>query len=264
MDRFHKNAHKALEKRTARFLLQEVFEGFQFVLFGSLPIVGLFYWEWQPLHLLVFLLVGAWVGLICDCFKLYFLKKAIMEYADGRYDDWHVWVVADALRKGQEKARAQHLRAKYQPGAGVIVDLTFGGIGTLMTYFTVSAVNSEFPLGMLRDTEFRHALIGFVSYQWLLTIWEILSHRMSKTSGGAVKVAVGLRGVGLFLLMFLVLMIVGDDGQNPEGVKYAMLIINGLLIFLGLVYITGPILLAGETQWLKRYLRERESESTDD
>ncbi len=126
MDRFHKNAHKALEKRTVRFLLQEVFEGFQFVLFGSLPIVGLFYWGWQPLHLLLFLLVGAWVGLICDCFKLYFLKKAIMEYADGRYDDWHVWVVADALRKGQEKARAQHLRAKYQPGAGVFVNFQNG------------------------------------------------------------------------------------------------------------------------------------------
>ena len=141
--------------------MQEVGEGFQLIHWGALPIWGILYAGWEPSQMMIFLLVGSWVGAGCDVLKLSFLYKAVMNYANVSYDDWHVWVVAEALRKGKNKASRQHLRAKYQPELGVLVDVVFGGIGSGLIWITMHELDKDFPGKYFAIDGFRNMLLIF-------------------------------------------------------------------------------------------------------
>lgn len=68
------------------------------------------------------------------------------------------------------------------------------------------------------------------------------------------KSAVGLRGVGLFLLVFLPAVTTGRE-YSDRAAKITMLAVNGLVVALGLVNLTGPLWLRRETRWLREYLQ---------
>jgi hypothetical protein len=103
------------------------------------------------------------------------------------------------------------------------------------------------------------------------TAAEIIHH---KSSGGdreeradedrPVRVTVGLRGVGLFLMVFLTVMLTENDDLPINAPKVIMLVINGLVITMGVLNLFGPIMLHSETQWLRNYLakRERDQDAT--
>ena len=131
------------------------------------------------------------------------------------YDDWHVWVVANALRRGLDVAPKSHLQAKYEPALGVFVDLVCGGIGTALICVALAEAGFNFRSELWENR-------GSVARAWrcsrstklALTVWEIARHKLGGDAAGEVKIALGMRGLGLFLLLFVVVMIHDALGSN--------------------------------------------------
>ena len=277
LDRFHRNAPAALARRGWSGFVEEATAGLQTILFGALPIVGLVWLGWSATELLLFLLTGLWVGILCDTTKLFFLRRRAEAFAATQYDDWHVWVVVDALRKGNNAATHQHLRAKWAPMSGVFVDFCMGGISTLLIVIMLVA---EAGLGpdSLQTPGVLWALAGFSLLRIISTVVEIVHHRSNDWSRGIapsewtaeqarryaasdrpVKAVVGLRGVGLFLLVFLTAFLTDEErGASVDVAWVTMIVVNSIVILYGSISILGWPFLLPETRWLRNYLAERE------
>jgi hypothetical protein len=256
MERFHRNAPAALSRRGPAFVGETFAEAFETLLIGGVPIVGMLQFGWSANQLLLFLLIGTWTAILLDFTKYFSLAGAAERFAAAKFDDWHVWVVAGALRKGEREAPAEHLRVKHQPAMGVFVDLVCGGIGTLFILLALAAGPGFGLREMLAERSVQWSLAGLIGYQLLLTAWEIV--RCRRLPGTCeTKVALGMRGLGLFLLMFLVVMLRESAGETGEISRGVMLTVNGLIVALALFNVVGLLWLRGETRWLRDYLEER-------
>ena len=218
LDRFHRNAPSALARRGWSGMIEEMSAGLQTTIFGALPIVGLLWLGWSAVEMLLFLLVGLWVGILCDTVKLFCLRRRAEAFAAARYDDWHVWVVVDALRNGKREALPSQLRAKWAPMSGVFVDFCMGGFSTVLILILLIAeaglgIDSFHTPGVLVG------LAGLSLVRIVSTALEIRHHRSNDAARGVdptqwtqrqaaqyansdrpVKAVVGLRGVGLGLV----------------------------------------------------------------
>jgi hypothetical protein len=258
MERFHKNAPAALKRRQGTFVFDEFGAGLRSVFVGGVPLVGLLWGDWSSLQLLLFLLVGSWVGILCDFAKMWQLQKAILEWGQAFYEDWHVWVVVDALRVGETQAAPTYLRAKYEPWSGVFIDFACGGIATVMICMGLIRSPSSVDWSDLNQGNVLLWLVGVTIYQVVFTVWEIVEYKSNRTPARKVKVAVGLRGVGLFLFMFLLVAVTDGFEQSGPGVQRAMMAVNAAIVVWGIFTMTGPLLLLRkETAWLKNYMMNR-------
>jgi hypothetical protein len=270
LDRFHRNAPAALARRGRGYLAESVLNGAQTVLIGGIPILGLMYWGWSGMEMLLFLIVIAWVGIVCDAAKVLWLRERAEAFARAGYDDWHVWVVADAIRSGTHKAPPDHLRARWQPMVGIFVDLVMGGVSTLLIVGQLVATTG-LSLQSLQAPALLVGLTATAGFRVVYTIWQIVHHwrssrapededrnvaPVSPDSDRPVKAIVGLRGVGLFLLMFLTMMLT-EGGIGINAAWIIMLVVNGLVVLLGIAELLGPLIVWGETRWLRQYLAER-------
>ncbi|NQT37527.1 MAG: hypothetical protein HQ581_08565 [Planctomycetes bacterium] len=257
LQRFHRCAPAALDRRGGRFVADELGTALRLFVMGLTPIVGMMQFGWSASQLLCFLLVGAWVSILCDIAKFALLRKAAETFAQSRYDNWHVWVVADALRKGREELPKTQLRAKYRPGAGVLVDVLLGSVSTVVICMSLGKADSGLGMGLLEDRGVLYSLAGLVGYQVLFTAWEIVDHKIGSGKDRGVKIAVGLRGVGLLFLMLLVLVVGNAVGENGPVARAVMLAVNGLVVLFGLFSVAGLWMMRGETAWLRDYLSRR-------
>jgi hypothetical protein len=258
-ERFHRNAPAALARRGPAFVGETFAEALETLLIGGVPIVGMLRFGWSADQLLLFLLIGTWTAILFDFAKYFLLAGAVERFAAAKFDDWHVWVVAGALRAGKSDAPAEHLRAKHEPAMGVFVDLACGGVGTLFILVALAEGSGVGLRELLAERSVQWSLAGLFGYQLLLTAWEIVRCRRSPGTCES-QAHLGIRGLGLFLLMFLVVMLresAGETGESAEISRGVMLTVNGLIVALALFNVVGLLWLRGETQWLRNYMEER-------
>jgi hypothetical protein len=259
MKRFHRNAPAAILRREGTYTFDEFGNGLRSVFLGGVPLVGLLWFDWSSSQLMFFLLVGIWVAILCDFAKLWYLEKPIREWAAVSYDDWQVWTVAAALRAGKNTAMKSHLSAKYEPWAGVLVDVVFGGLSSVLIPVALAEAGEGIDGTILKERGVMFSLVGLIAYQVLFTVWEIISHRRSLGDSRQVKVKLGMRGLGLFLLMFLLVMVADNWGEQSSATRIAMLVVNAGIVFMGVVTMVGPLMIRHETQWLREYLAKRKA-----
>jgi hypothetical protein len=259
MGRFHRNAWAAVKRREGSYAIDEFGAGLRSVFLGGVPVVGLLWWEWSSLDLLVFLLVGTWVAIVCDFAKLWLLEKQIREWANVSYDNWHVWTVVHALRNGEDRAPKSHLGAKYEPWAGVLIDFVVGGLAISLICIGLLRSPGGIAWTDLSSRNLLFWLAALVCYQATFAVWEIAEHKSGRAAGRHVKVALGMRGLGLFILMFVVVAVTDGFEEVGSGVQRAMLAVNGAIVALGLMTMVGPLLIRAETAWLRNYLKERDA-----
>jgi hypothetical protein len=48
-----------------------------------------------------------------------------------------------------------------------------------------------------------------------------------------------------------------ESDLSMDAAWMIMLVVNGLIVVLGVVNLTGPLVSRGETRWLRQYLAER-------
>jgi len=108
--------------------------------------------------------------------KLCVLKPAIMRFVGLKYDDWQVWTVAQALRDKQTKVVESHLRAQYQPEFSVVVDFTFGVVGTAAIWLTLLYEVDRPITDYLERQSLLASLTFAVEYQVAMALWGISSN----------------------------------------------------------------------------------------
>ncbi|BBO35880.1 hypothetical protein [Lacipirellula parvula] len=256
LERFHRNAPAAMSRRGPAFVGQTFADAFETLLIGGMPIVGMLWLDWSSEQLLLFLLIGAWMAILLDVARYLLMSPAVERFAQTKFDDWHVWVVAGALREGRMHAATEHLRVKHQPGMGIFVDLACGGVGTLFIILAMTIDADQNLFALLADRSVQWCLAGLIGYQLVAFAWEVVRWRRSPQTHEA-KVLLGMRGLGLFLMMFLVVMLRESAGESGGVARGAMLAINGAIVALGLFNVVGLLWLRGETRWLRNYLDQR-------
>jgi hypothetical protein len=266
--RFRRNAPAALARRGTGFVAAELGRILGLALAGLIPIAGFFYFRWSASEMLVFLLVGAWLGILCDAVKFFMLPSQVQRFGDAYYDDWHVWVVANALRRGEDVASGHtapksHLHAKYQPALGVFVDFVVGGIATALICVALAEVDFNFRTELWENAGLWKWLALLAAYDVALTVWEITRHKLNGNIAGRVKVAVGMRGLGLFLLLFVVVMIHDALGANGSVARGVIVFVNAAILATAAFNALGLFWMRTETNWLRDYLRIRPQASDD-
>jgi hypothetical protein len=126
----------------------------------------------------------------------------------------------------------------------------------------------------LHSLQARALLIGLgltAGFRIVFTVWQIVHHWRSRRfrkaknaiaeianadSDRAVKAIVGLRGTGLFLLMFLTMMLT-EGGLGMDAAWMIMLVVNWLVALLGVASLLEPLISRGETRWLRQYLADK-------
>jgi hypothetical protein len=256
LDRFHRNAPAALSRRGPAFVGQTFADAFETLLIGGTPIVGMLWFGWSSEQLLLFLLIGVWMAILLDIARYLLMSAGVQRFAETKFDDWHVWVVAGALRKGESHAATEHLRVKHQPEMGVFVDLVCGVVGTLFIVLAVTTGTEEHLFELLADCSVQWCLAGLIGYQLATFVWEFWRSRRA-SQGYETKVLLGMRGLGLFILMFLVVMFRESAGASGGISRGVMLAVNGAIVTLALFNVVGLLWLRGETRWLRNYLDAR-------
>lgn len=257
MSRFHRCAPAALARRGSGFVADTLARAFGLVVVGATPIVGMLWFDWSAAQLLVFLLAGAWIGIACDIARLWHAERAVRAFGQTHYDDWHVWLVTGALRKKTNQVLRAHLVSRWEPWMGVFVDLSAGGLATLiMVMLLIRGPGFGAEEGVVFDRKLLVSLGGVAACQVLFALVDIVSRRRGGGEARPLKASPGLRGLGLFLLVFVIAF--AGDPDNPDGLAAGrvMLWVNGAVVALGVFNAVGLLWLRGETQWLRGYLRE--------
>lgn len=254
--RFRRCAPAALARRSGGFVGATLARSCEQLLIGGVPIIGMLSFGWSAEQLLAFLLVGLWVGIATDIVKLWTLAPQVQRYGQARFDDWHVWVVVGALRAGRWEAPKANLLGEYKPWVGVFVDLTAGAVGSAMIILAVVTEGSGSDLSVLAGRGFAYGLAGVVGFQIAALAWEIARHTRGGGSQGEVRVAPGMRGLILFLLTFVVVLIREHGGGDGQVARGAMLVVNGLIVAAAIFNAVGLSWLRGETRWLRQYLKD--------
>lgn len=261
MARFHRNAPAALARRGGGFLMESLASSCELMVMGGTPIVGMIWFDWSASQLLAFLLVGTWVGILCDWVRLAFAGRGVAAFAQASYDDWHVWVVVEALRAGRTTAPKSHLRAHHQPGAAVFVDVAAGGVATAVMAAMIGNAGIRGEQGSLFDDKsLLVSMAMFAAYQAIAAIWEIIRHRRTGDAAAQVVAQPGVRGAGLFLLMFVMLIAGDPDRRGGVDARRVMLAVNGAIVLVGILNSAAILWLQSETAWLRSYLRQRPPE----
>lgn len=256
LERFRENAPAALARRGAGFVPEQLARIGEHVLTGLVPLVGVLAYDWSVPALVVFLLVGIWTAIVCDIFKYAVLRAAVASEARELEDHRRVWLVVDAMRKEQQEGRA--VIAKYPPGVGLFLDVAMGSISTLVLLMGVFESQPQ-AFGLpFQGLGFVLSLLGFIVYELALTVWIVFHHRISGDCKRSVRIDAGLRGVGLFLLLFLTIgigSITGASSPDQLSPKEIVLIANGWFILLGVVYGLNLARMRREAAWLRAYLQ---------
>jgi hypothetical protein len=260
MARFHRNAPAALGRRSGGAMGQSVMGSLELVIIGATPIVGMLWYGWSATQQLVYLVVSLWIGIMCDFARLAFVRQAVKAHADEHYDDWHVWVVVEALRSGRNTAPRSHVQAKHQASDGVLVDLAAGGFSTALIAAALFVNSEDRAFVTTFDRPFVFSLAAMAAYQAINAAWEIVRVRRAGMKAGGVSAAPGARGVALFLLMFITMTLGDPDGAGGLAARKVMLAVNAVIVALGILNAAAWLWLGSETRWLARYVREHRTE----
>jgi hypothetical protein len=251
MQRFRANAPAATARRDAGFFTENWLASFELVAIGTMGLVGLHVLGWSAQGALAVLLVSVWAGVLGDLMKYLLAHRAVQRMAGQHNADAQVWAVAGALMRGETRYREDHAGG-YRPGTGLFVDLSFGGIATVMVAHAGGLSSWGAWQALLAHPEWRWVLIGLVWWQLMGASLTTARHAWLGERAGPIRFQAGARGLGLFLLMFATLMFFEENGSAASAV---MTTANVCLLLLALLAFPGMWILHREKRWLDEWLR---------
>jgi hypothetical protein len=146
--------------------------------------------------------------------------------------------------------------------SAVITDLICGGVGTTAIFAELINGGFDFRRELWLNTALLKGIALLAIYETVLTVWEVARHKLRGDAASQVKVALGMRGLGLFLMCFLVAAINHNLHDNGATARLAMLLINCAVLALAAFNSIGLFWVQAETNWLHEYLRTRPKEKS--
>lgn len=237
-DRVARNARAAISRRRGGYWIEQLIALLQWFVVAATSLAGLLLFGWSPLAMLAFLLASAWLNVAGDLLRWLLFRRRVRAFAETFSDDAEVWAVAIALHEGRQ-VLAPDQAGRYAVGVGLFVDLVFGGAATAVMLGALHAHGIDPWADFRVDGPIRWTLLAIVALQLLGLAWALLSHAVGSQRDVPMKITPGARGLGLFILMFVV-MALGDEGRQ---LWLPLVIANGLLLLLGVAGLAGLLLM---------------------
>ncbi len=254
MRQFRADAPAALARRGGGYLAEQWIASSEMLLVAGVGLLGLHALGWSAEAALACLLAGVWAKTFGDLLKYLLARPAVLRTSAAYNRDRAVWQVAGALAGGRREVREER-DGEYRPGLGLLVEFAFGGVASIILAHIGGLLRADIWEDLLAQPHWRWALLGMVWWQLMTAALAALRHAWQGERAGPMAFSAGARGAGLFIVMFPVAFLFGEDagGANPRGV---MLVINYALLLLGLLMLFGSWLMQRETRWLRRWLAE--------
>lgn len=239
--RVARNAAAAIARRGGGFWVEQWVVLLQWFVVAGVSLVGLVLLGWSPTGMLAFLLASAWLNVAGDFLRWLVFRRRVRAFADRFNDDQEVWAVGVALSRGRQEI-APNQSSRYAVGLGLFIDIVMGGIATAVLQLALAEHGVDLWAEFRGEGPMRWTLLAIIALQALGLAWALLSHLVGSQRDSPMKVTPGARGLGLFILLFIV-MGLGDEGR---ALWLPMVVANGLLLGLGLLGIAGMAILLYE------------------
>jgi hypothetical protein len=144
----------------------------------------------------------------------------------------------------------------------VLVDFVCGGLGTALICVALVEAGFDFRSELWQNVGLWKSIAVLATYEIVTTIWEIARHKLGGDATGQVKVALGMRGLGLFLLLFVVVTIHDALGANGPIARGVILAVNAAILAAAVFNAVGFLSVRAETNWLREHLRNPSANDT--
>jgi len=253
---FKLHAPAALARRNNAYMLGIAVNVGQWLLIGSLGLLGLYCWQWTASEMLLVFVAGIVASIIADSLKYVFARqKMLAEYATMEKDRL-VWAMLEAIRRKVDEIAADRLQ-KTRPGLAVTMDIALGaaGLWILSTQLTAFGLDAETWQGLSRGV--RLALVVVCAAPVLAMLSAVLAHRGAQGGYDDLEFRAGGRGIGLILFAIALSMF----GEGNDGARGMMLFVNWATVIAGLMSVAGVAIMVNERNQLREHLATAEAKS---
>lgn len=242
------HAGPALARRDRRGLPEARARWIEWMLSGTIGLIGLVVLDWSGVQAALVLLASHWLGWIIDLLQ-WRLRAAELERARAQdYDDSRVWQLV-ALLRGRRK-QAPDARGDPPMAVSLGIDLIAGGAATALMWRGLATAGTPLTEVVLAPTLLA-GIVATLASGAVLT----LRSRLRRESDGSVALPAfrcGQRGLGLLVVVFA-LMAVGGGSLGGHGL---MLTVYGFMLLMGGIELTwGVPAQRAEANWLREQRR---------
>ncbi len=242
-DLFLKHGKPALSRRGKAFVSARRALWFDWLLTGTLGLLGIFVFGWSSVEAALLLVASFWLGWLADLLLWFARSKALAISYGNAVDDMRFWQIVAILR-GKRRLPAD-ARSHPTLGLSLIVDLASGATATVMLLSGLA--NSGVATSELTRSA---SLLASIAVIALIGTAPSLRARLQRAADGSVELpafCAGQRGIGLLIVVFALMGLGG-------GTLSAHLIVgtvSGFFIIIALVeLIWGVPDLIREAKWV--------------
>lgn len=245
---FKRNAPAALRRRSDRYLWSMAMSMAQYPLIGAAGLLGIHYWGWTPLHLLVLLIAGTALAVIADILRWLLARSSMLAEYQAMQADRLVWLLVSAQRSGQDDVPAEQVQTR-SPGIGLAIDLVVGALAIYALELQIRSMGLDVAAAVRAGGSLQLALLVLCAAP-LAALLAALGTGRGSDEGGHDELEFRAGGRGLSLLFLAgALWFFGDDGARG-----LMLFMYSGTLIVGVMAVLGVWLMYREREWLRAHL----------
>jgi hypothetical protein len=247
--RFRRHAPAALARRNDAYLLGVAINVAQWLMIGSVGLVGLYHWHWTARDMLLVFVAGIVASIFTDGMKWLFARRAMLDDYQKMENDRLVWAMLEAEGKRAETIPADRLEPK-PPGPALAMDIGLGALGVWWLSAQLPAIRSGDGGGIAFDSGVQLALIVVLANPLLSMLSASFAHRRAQGGYDDLEFRAGGRGIGLILLAAAL----GFFSDGEEGARDVMRFVNWATVVAGVMSIAGVAIMLGERNDLREHV----------
>lgn len=241
--RYRQNAAGALVRLTPSVLRAQVWNAAQWLLIALSGLIGLYYFDWSALSLLLVFVAGHTAGVTAEALKWLLFRREYHAAVDAQNDDRLVWAMVMAYRKGERRIFASAL-TQTDPGHSVMVDAY--ALGAALALLGLQLRH----LGVDWQTQFADRWwllnLGAALLVPFMGLTDLFLARRGGEPVASQQFQPGGRGLGLLLVVAAFLWL----SDSVESVRTLMLVIFALTVLVALIAGFGLKVMADQRVWL--------------
>ena len=240
---FVKHAAAALARRSKTFVSARRALWFDWLLTGTLGLLGIFVFGWSSVEAALLLVASFWLGWLADL-ALWFARSEALAISYGTaVDDMRFWQIVAILR-GKRRLPAD---ARSHPTLGLSLIVDFVSAATATVLLLSGLANSGVATSELTTST---SLLVSIAAIALIGTAPSLRARLQRAADGSVELpafCAGQRGIGLLIVVFALMGL----GGGKLSAHLIVGTVSGFFIIMALVeLIWGVPELIHEAEWV--------------
>ncbi len=246
---FQRNAPAALARRNNAYLAGMAVNVAQWLLIGSLGLLGIYHWQWTASEMLLVFVAGIVAAIVADSLKWLFARGTMRAEYQKMQDDRLVWEVLAADAKQANQIPGDRLQSK-SPGPLLLMDIVIGAFGIWLLWAQLPAFGLDAESSSDISVGVKLALLVVLLAPVLSMLVATFAHQRAEGGYDELEFRAGGRGIGLVLLAGAL----AFYGKGEEAARGMMLFVNWATVIVGVMSIAGVAIILQERNALRKHL----------